>query len=59
MPSRTVQQPRAQPLLEPGHLLGGGRLADADLACSLAEGSEVHHANEEAKRLDTFHVERD
>ena len=42
-----MQQPRAQPLLERGHVLGRGGLRDAELGGGLAEAAGLDHADEE------------
>ena len=51
-----MQQSGPQLLLHPGNLFGHRGLPDAQLGGGSAEGAEINHAREEAKRLNPIHA---
>nr|WP_244118610.1 hypothetical protein [Burkholderia gladioli] len=53
---RAVQQLRAEPSLQPRHLLAGRRLADAGLLRGDREAAAFHHANEQPDGVEAVHM---
>jgi hypothetical protein len=47
-----VEQPCAEPLLEPADRLGDGRLRQRQFACRRREGAELHDLGEDRERLE-------
>src|SRR5689334_6311407 len=43
-----MDQPHAEPFLEPRHARAHGGLRDAERPCSIAERPRLHHASEES-----------
>jgi hypothetical protein len=47
-----VEQPRAEPLLEPSDRLGDGRLRQRELARRACKGTQLHDLGEDRERLE-------